>query len=733
MYKVALIQNQSEMAHYGYADARPLLQELEYEVDLYTADNVDLLANNLIRQYYSAIIFGSNALNDKTIRNEIYSDRFVKIFKKALINGLGFLSFHQLRISELDDPRLNFLPEEIGKINVVPRKLKETPAEGALQIKQGAKNHVILLYPNKININEVKKGLLSFKSLPGLYWHYWENANLADWDILVEDAINNGEARPLIICTKEAAKYRVILSSLTLDWQKQRKFIQNLFVYAIEGRHNTAILQNDKKNNLSFDYLIGTLTSKKYPFRQYSINQNLESLAEYLKNGVHSTLLVGPFVSLETLSDEINNIIETKISTGELTLLQIGPEEGTRSFYVKGRERYAARLLQQTEFQIQEELLSGYIDGSFWSTSETLQTLESIPEKSANYDKLVRGSLENAKKSHDRNGSYDEVFGVTCALLWLRAFYLGLEANDTQATIKWIRSSIGSFDNREKALAYNTFSSIAIITTEEEKSLHEILYNLSIDKLSEIDLIVYLKAAIAISHYDNITAILNALIRKQSDGIWIDLATTASAASSLIDALFLLKANSNTEVSLLSIIEKSIFNAIIRILQDIKDIHGDTTYYWDGKASTTVKCLHTWLKFEEMLDLPIHEVVDIISKNDSISTNISSSKTSLSVLEFLKIQNDNLSTKNISIKYELNKLKTIKWKNTVIFIFSLLIVYVGSASVVGTIYRHSFKEIIEILKIVFVNNYQFHLGFIAIIAAYIAIPWEKLISKFKNE
>ena len=45
MYTIALIQNQSEMFHYGYADARPLMKDLDlgYKTELYTADNIDTL------------------------------------------------------------------------------------------------------------------------------------------------------------------------------------------------------------------------------------------------------------------------------------------------------------------------------------------------------------------------------------------------------------------------------------------------------------------------------------------------------------------------------------------------------------------------------------------------------------------------------------------------------------------------------------------------------------------
>lgn len=52
MYRVALIQNQSEMSHYGYADARPLLQEFGYNTFLYTAENIGKIAAHASLEAY---------------------------------------------------------------------------------------------------------------------------------------------------------------------------------------------------------------------------------------------------------------------------------------------------------------------------------------------------------------------------------------------------------------------------------------------------------------------------------------------------------------------------------------------------------------------------------------------------------------------------------------------------------------------------------------------------------
>ena len=51
MYRVALIQNQSEMSHYSYADAREFLSKYdEYSIYLYTAENIENLCADIYEE-----------------------------------------------------------------------------------------------------------------------------------------------------------------------------------------------------------------------------------------------------------------------------------------------------------------------------------------------------------------------------------------------------------------------------------------------------------------------------------------------------------------------------------------------------------------------------------------------------------------------------------------------------------------------------------------------------------
>ena len=117
--------------------------------------------------------------------------------------------------------------------------------------------------------------------------------------------------------------------------------------------------------------------------------------------------------------------LKRQVRDGKLKIIGIDREAELGKFYVEGRVRYALRLLDELEIKVQNELRSGYIDGSFWGTVESLQMLREIPYIKSKYNQPTLKEIFKISKEHDRDGSYDEVFGVTCAFLWLRATYLG--------------------------------------------------------------------------------------------------------------------------------------------------------------------------------------------------------------------------------------------------------------------------------------------------------------------
>ena len=743
MMRIALVQNQSEMAHYGYADARPLISGFGYDVTLYTADNIDTLSSSLARGHYDAVVFGSNSLNDKTIRTETRNEIFINVFREWLKKGHGCLCLHQLKLATLEESNLCFLPQPLDLISAQIRPETEKSAEGEIQYSSAADDHILLLYPNTIEPSNIKSSSLKFSSLPGLYWHSWHKMNLSDWEVLLVDGSMVKEERPLLISVREPCDYRVVVTSLALDWHKQHFLLQNILTYVVEGRHNTAILLDADNRSTAFDYFLGTLRSRKYPYKSYFLGQEHSSLINYIKNGVHSILVIGPFVRLDKLAKDLVDAIHKRVISGNLKLVSIEDREPeVKRFSVAGRERIAMRLLYDTELMIQAELGSGYIDGSFWSTAETLQSLRAIKQATGDYGYHINRVLELAKKNNDRDGSYDEVFGVTCALLWIRGIFLGVGDKETINTLSWINARISRYDSREKILAYLTLADLKILKAKDNDALVSLLVGIAPEQLSEIDLVYYLRAALISNHKSIMSSIVIAIDKKQSNGAWIDLATTATVITALIDTLSASAGDTAMYSDLKAKIEPMVFKGIIHIQESLEsslEAGYDTNYPWDGKASTTIKCIQAWLKFEELIDLPIHELVSTLTGYSKESMKLFSSRQALSVLEDIKYDNTELRRKvaniekDISIISDKRNSANKKARRYMLAIAPLLLaLYILVSIIIDISINGGTASLLSVLKSAFTDKWAFHLALLAAIAAYLGLPWRKLFERYNK-
>jgi len=734
VFKVGLVQNQSEMAHYGYGDARPILRELGYEASLFTADNIDVLRLSIVRNEYDAIMLGSNALNDKTIRAEMSSSPFREAFREWLAQGRGILCLHQLKLASLEKRELSFLPAPLDTLSAAVRPPYERSADGTLGYGPNAEQHLLLLYPQSIDLVATQSTALNFRSLPGLYWHYWEDAAVSDWETLVVDVNALDEPRPLLLSARSSENFRVVVSALTLDWHRQNAMLENILTYVVEGRHSTAVLRDAKNRNAAFEYLLGTLRSRKFPFRQYSPTQNLEGLERHLSDGVHTTLILGPFVGLEQLP-ALRSIVEKRVSDGTLKLVSVeGESPGSRRFSVAGRQRSALQLLHAVELHIQSELREGYIDGSFWSTAESLQALEQLPQARTDFGNAVAKSLEFANE-HDRNGSYDEVFGVSCALLWMRGTYLGVDSIETAATASWLKERLEFHESREQVLAYTTLDSIGMLGEQEHARLVFLLRNLKPQQLSEMDLVVYLRAALVSGLVDVLPGLLQSLKERQREGAWIDLATTADAITTLLQVRQHLQESPSALFDRVSEdIEEMVFRGIIHIqeayVSSMTKI-SDNQLPWDGKASTTVKCIQAWLAFEEFVNFPVRELVDVVEKSSKASSLQFSSVQALSVLEAMKADREALRSRSASLETRVRMLSPRARRSTGYLLGLCGVSYLLLTLVAGAIASRG-ASALAVLHASFVSGWPIHVAVGSLTATFLGVPWERLKRKVKN-
>ena len=89
MYRAALIQNESEMMRYGWADIRSMLTGISYEWVSFTIDKIPELFAELKLGRYDGIIIATNACNDQNVRNILQEERNRKALFEFIERGGG--------------------------------------------------------------------------------------------------------------------------------------------------------------------------------------------------------------------------------------------------------------------------------------------------------------------------------------------------------------------------------------------------------------------------------------------------------------------------------------------------------------------------------------------------------------------------------------------------------------------------------------------------------------------
>lgn len=717
MYTIALVQNQSEMSHYACADARPLLSGYDYR--LFTGDDISDLVPAIARRQVQAVVLGSNALNDKDILATLCNADFASELGDFLTAGGGFLSMQQIGLAMRRGPTMNLLPPPYDRLLPTVTPADNNPRSGLLDVTPNGPRHVTLMYPQDIDLDSARARALDFRAYQGLYWHYWEQVDLADWDQVVVDP-SASTVRSLVLASKESSMGRVVASALPLDWQKQADFFHNLLVYVVEGRHNVATLSF--RDDDSFDYLCNSLRARRQPFGHYVIPDRAGDAARNIALGIHSTLLVGPGLHAERLPDPLRDSLRTAVQQGRVRLLDVGIEAfGIRGMSVISHELRPRHLLVTAEMQIQTELRTGYIDDSFWSHVETLQTVEQMPDRLVRYGGLQRAAFE-ITSNHDRAGSYDELFGPTCALYWLRATYLGVGARATLQTAAWLRRQIPEQEPTDRALAYLVLAAVNQLRADERDDLENVVREYDLAQLSESQLLLQLRAALAARISNGYVADLaSSLVDRQNGERWIDLTTTATAANALLDVRARLLASPDY-TALLAKIEHSVRAAVIHILRELAAAESSselTPYPWDGKARTTTKCLQAWLKFDALQDLPVHELIENLERSNQATSRFAAGRTALAVLQDISEENQRLRDAQVQADRTIALADISRTRSRWAAITGVIVVYVLTTLSVGLAIVS--RDVRGGVKTGFIDAWAFHSGVAALVVAVVGL------------
>lgn len=569
-----------------------------YRCDLYTSENIGLLPEALDRDVHDAVLIGSNALNDQDIRQTVLDNE--KTIARYLSGEKGMVVLHQMRMTTLDS--YSFLPEKF-RVACIDRK-KENPLEraieGRISFSEPHAQHAVLIYPNRIRSHLLIERCMSTKGIEGLYWHYLRALDERSWDVLIVDN-SYKQQRPLLMVSRADLNPRIVLSSLTVDWHRQTDLFENVLRYAAEGRPSTAVIQRSTPSSFPLRYLLADLRLSKFPHSVYT--RDKLSLRD-VRLDVHNTLIFDPSWGEKDLSPEDTETLDRAIKRGAKTMFFERTKLDQTGMLVSGGVPQFERISKNSIAWIHSRFQNRLWDGSFWSTVDVLESLLLLNKPIDCYERDILSYVDE----HNIDGSYDEVFGATCALLWLYWMFRGPKSPAFKKTLTWIQKRIDGCKLYEKALAYDVLSKVGVRISETALARFktEVLEELE-SHVDEVRLYRYAKTLLSYGLRPEAERVVQKLAFMQiPEGRWIDVPTTAVIVSLLV-RLRSLGTVASTDI------DQMIFKGVVYI----REKYSDHSHNWGNKASITARALVALKDFESMISgFPVDDVVDLIRSGD---------------------------------------------------------------------------------------------------------------------
>ena len=637
MYKIALIQNTSQMRSYSFADLRAPLMERGFEVVHFTGENISELDGFLSRDA-DCVVFASNALHDYVIKRHVDGEEFCRTFSEYTERG-AVLVMHQMKLSKLEGNPMPFLGDSVLRLEPDYHGSDDGRDEKGsfIPTKQGAP---YFCFPNKVDVDGVFKQADENPSFPGDFWQVLRCVDNTWYPIMTDSA-----GDPLI--SRMMGK-KVIFSSLLLDYQQHYDLLENVLINLITSNVTLAVFKDSARDNLGFSYFLNHLENCKYYVKRYGAEDKSTMLSN-IACGVHSGVLVGDGM-MDCLTDEDKAIIDK--NGVKLIKLRDKDEDGDDFYEVHSVDKVGCLSFARMELAVQEEFDKAPEHSSFLVRTELLKIMTEFSRRgltSGTYDKnSMCAFLRDVKATVDRsgNGSYDNTFGATCKALWVFCTFLGEDDPYTVAARKYIEDfDVTKSADREKLEKYCMLSLFAENKAEYLRaSCGELLLGVNIDRINEYDMLMLFNAALIMKDA-TVFERLVAFIEKRVCSTDVSLGAYAASvtASHLIDAYIILSEDKGKHRELCRRIEELLF-VLIKLLPEFA-----TEKYRVEERLYAVCALY---KFENITAFPVADLAELIFNKGAFPRQMHSSRQALNTFEELRIKRETLESQNEQLKIE---------------------------------------------------------------------------------
>lgn len=560
-YIVGIIQNQSELNQYSYADAFSLINEIfnEYQVKVFNADNISDLFYESIDEY-DGLVISTNACDDIKIYKELEKN---KGDLEAFLNkGKGIFVLFQRKPASL-----SFLPERYD-VSWVERN-EPNLLKGTIDISSKGLQPFLLEYPNRIMVQQIINNCSKNPDLRGLYWRYLEPKQVNSYDVLLEDGSYN-PPKPLLLSSQIDFQGRIITTSLLLDWQRHIDLFVNCLRYVVEGRPYVAILKRNGMASLEFQYLLDNLKFLKIPFAEYQQDKpDITAIPP-----IYQTVILDPSWSKEYIIELEKQIAKlfSKKQSFQIVYFDMTSSH-TKIAKTVGGDRYYDLLSRRliawlySNFNVTKKLW----DGSFLSTSTVLDVLMELYDDPKEIRDLYSAKILEFAETHVKeNGSYDNVFGATCELLKVYNLLVGQGDGRFVKAKNWLVKNLEENSRLlpEKVLCILTLKKLDIAESEKfaEGTYLAVLDDLQITS-SPLAIERYAEFLLIFGHTNHFSLIVDKFRETQDKetGSWGSVKLNASITRTLLSI-----SEKTRDAVITEKIDKIIFRSIFALKESIK-------------------------------------------------------------------------------------------------------------------------------------------------------------------
>ena len=654
MFKLALVQNISEMRNYSYADLRKDLCDMGFELASFTRENIDHLASVLDPDKTDCVIFATNSFNDSSIYQYTTTPEFHEAFRAYMNKGGACLLLHQNNLKGIENP-FPFLEGSILRLesSYAEKYISLSADEGSAE--------AYFTFPNKITIDQITETCYKNTAVSGKYWLLMRPFE-GEWYPIMSDSLGNA-------VISRHNRHKLIFSSLLLDYQKHTDLLYNVLINLLSDNHSLAILQREANETLGFSYFLNSLENNKFYYKRYTIDE--ESVDDLIRNarlGIHSTILLNEDL-VPSLPTRITDIVEKY----GVKLIEINEKklEKSDSFTVHSADKSLALMFSRLELKIQEDLSKGFILGSFMKTVEILSKLKEFEGEGmtvGRYDKNAISHVLELMSPHLKDdGSYDKTFGATCKAYWIFHNFLGQNDELTKAAYTYIKKNQDVSSVRE---ILERYSALALAESDPRKYLADNCTDVIRDVIdsrfeyiTEYDFIKILAVAVEIGD-DRMLCGLAQYVKDNvsENGELFNSYVTAIVSSYMIDMYGIVTDRREQER-----IRALLFDMVLYLRRiNLKHLPLE-------EALQTVCTLY---KFENVVSFPIDDLTEIIFKTGNFPHEYHAFENQIHTYQKTRLEIDTIENENKELRHKNKSLGIYKKSFFAILCLASVLLYV---------------------------------------------------------